>query len=70
MAHLRTAGSRKTEIPVSVAHSSEASAPVPLNFRVPSEFRKEFKVYAAQKGIPMNELVQQAFEALKEKDRG
>ncbi len=52
-----------------VASSSE-HVPVPLNFRVPSEFRREFKVYAAQKGVHMNELVQHAFAALKEKDRG
>jgi HicB family len=46
----------------------EPVALVPLNFRVPSEFRKEFKIYAAQQGVPMNELVQKAFVALKDKN--
>jgi predicted HicB family RNase H-like nuclease len=71
MAHSRTASQHK---PAGANHAADGpeqtNAPVPLNFRVPSEFRKEFKVYAAQKGVHMNELVQHAFEALKERDRG
>jgi hypothetical protein len=65
MAQSKTATSRKLS---QTAAASENQA-VPLNFRVPQEFRKEFKIYAAQKGVPMNELVQQAFRALKEKER-
>lgn len=71
MAHLRSSVNRRTPVASpSEVSASEILTPVPLNFRVPSEFRKEFKVYAAQKGVHMNELVQHAFEALKEKDRG
>jgi len=35
----------------------------PLNFRVPDAFRREFKVYAAQHGLKLNELLRISFEA-------
>jgi hypothetical protein len=35
---------------------------VPLNFRVPFEFKKDFKVAAAMNGITQSKLLQQAFE--------
>ena len=35
----------------------------PLNFRVPESFRREFKVYAAQHGLKLNELLRRSFEA-------
>jgi hypothetical protein len=35
----------------------------PLNFRVPNTFRREFKVYAAQHGLKLNELLRLSFEA-------
>src|SRR3954447_22040167 len=35
----------------------------PLNFRVPDSFRREFKVYAAQHGLKLNELLRVSFEA-------
>ena len=35
----------------------------PLNFRVPAEFRRDFKVYAAQHGLKLNELLRRSFEA-------
>lgn len=35
----------------------------PLNFRVPAEFRREFKVYAARNGLKLNELLRRSFEA-------
>lgn len=35
---------------------------VPLNFRVPSEFKRDFKVAAAMNNITQSELLQQAFE--------
>jgi hypothetical protein len=34
----------------------------PLNFRVPDTFRREFKVYAAQHGLKLNELLRLSFE--------
>jgi hypothetical protein len=35
----------------------------PLNFRVSDTFRREFKVYAAQHGLKLNELLRLSFEA-------
>lgn len=37
----------------------------PMNFKVPPEFHKEFKIYAAAHGLKMNQLLFKAFEALK-----
>jgi hypothetical protein len=44
------------------------AAPAPLNFKVPQAFRREFKIYAAQRGKKLNELLYEAFQALKEKN--
>ena len=35
----------------------------PLNFRVSDTFRREFKVYAAQHGFKLNELLRLSFDA-------
>lgn len=35
----------------------------PLNFRVPADFRRRFKTYAAQHDMKLNELLYKAFEA-------
>jgi len=35
----------------------------PLNFRVPAGFRREFKTYAAQHDLKLNELLRRSFEA-------
>ena len=40
----------------------------PLNFKVSEEFRREFKTYAAQHNMKLNQLLFDAFAALKEKD--
>ena len=40
----------------------------PLNFKVSEEFRREFKTYAAQHNMKLNQLLVDAFAALKEKD--
>ena len=40
----------------------------PLNFKVSEEFRREFKIYAAQHNMKLNQLLVDAFAALKEKD--
>ena len=37
----------------------------PMNFKVPAEFHREFKAYAATHGMKMNQLLFKAFEALK-----
>ncbi|WP_322995432.1 hypothetical protein [Castellaniella sp.] len=40
----------------------QAEVVVPLNFRVPPEFRRRFKVAAAQRGILMTDLLKEIFE--------
>ena len=34
---------------------------VPLNFKVPDAFRRDFKIFAAQHGMDMVEVMQEAF---------
>ncbi len=36
----------------------------PLNFRVPPAFRTRFRVYAAKRGLRLNQVLEAAFEAL------
>lgn len=43
----------------------EPSNAEPLNFKVPPEFKRDFKSYAAQQGVSMSKLLQTAFEILK-----
>ncbi len=37
---------------------------VSLGFKVPFEFRRQFKTYAAREGCTMNQLLLRAFDAL------
>jgi hypothetical protein len=46
---------------------SESTALKPLNFRVPDEFHRDFKTFAAQHSKKMVEVLQDAFALLKEK---
>jgi len=39
----------------------------PMHFRVPAQFHREFKVFAAQQGMSMVDLLQQSFHAFKQK---
>jgi hypothetical protein len=41
---------------------------MPLNFKVPAEFRREFKTYAAQHDLSLSKLLQESFRVLKEKN--
>ena len=41
----------------------DREALTPLNFRVPGEFHRSFKIYAAEHGMSMVELLQESFEA-------
>lgn len=41
---------------------------MPLNFKVPLDFRREFKTYAAQHNKKLNQLLYEAFAALKAKN--
>lgn len=43
----------------------EPDAATPLNFRVPAQFHREFKIYAVQNGMSMVELLQQSFQLMK-----
>jgi len=49
------------------AGSSESAALTTLNFRVPQEFHRDFKTFAAQHSKKMVEVLQEAFLLLKEK---
>jgi len=40
--------------------------PVPLNFTVENEFRREFKTFAVQNDLPMVELLKLSFETYKQ----
>ena len=42
----------------------------PLNFRVSPAFRREFKTYAAQHDLKLNELLRRAFDVYKRKEGG
>jgi hypothetical protein len=47
------------------ADKPDAARPLPLNFKVPADFRREFKTYAAQHNKKLNQLFYEAFAALK-----
>lgn len=42
-----------------------AEAAQPLNFKVPAQFRKEFKTIALEDDLKLNELLYRCFEAYK-----
>lgn len=44
----------------------EPTAQAPLNFKVPDHFKREFKTYAASRGISMTKLLMDGFELVKE----
>ena len=43
----------------------EPTVTVNMNFKVPPDFRREFKTYAAQHGISMLDLLQEGFRLIK-----
>jgi len=47
--------------------SPDPTSMQPLNFRVPVEFHREFKAYAAVRGMKMTELLRKSFDAYKER---
>jgi hypothetical protein len=49
------------------ASPSAAAQPETLNFKVTSEFKKEFKGYAVSQGLTMVELLKEGFELTKQK---
>ena len=42
----------------------------PLNFRVPGEFHRMFKIYAAERGMSMVDLLRESFEAYRRQQFG
>lgn len=62
---------RRTSTPLLTSNAqSRAKAEVavltPLNFKVPPEFHRDFKTFAAQHSKKMVEVLQEAFALLKE----
>lgn len=45
----------------------EPTVLTPMNFRVPEEFHREFKLFAVQHGKSMVDLLQEAFRLLRDK---
>ena len=63
----------KGEPPARIVTRNNLVKPVPgqtvaLNFRVPAEFKKDFKIAAASHGITQSELLQQAFREWRERN--
>jgi hypothetical protein len=52
-----------------VGRPAPASENEPMNFKVSPAFKREFRMMAADRGVRLNELLIQAFEALKAQDR-
>lgn len=54
--------------PKAVANVGKPESPrlASINFKVPEEFRREFKTYAVQHGKTMLDLLQAGFELVKE----
>lgn len=51
--------------PVATTAAQGDAGGQPLNFRVSETFRREFKTYAAQHDMKLNELLRRSFEALR-----
>jgi hypothetical protein len=47
---------------VTAPAKDEKTGPAPLNFRVSAEFRRKFKIYAAQHDLKLNELLVLSFD--------
>lgn len=54
------------EATVGNLEKAEPGSLKPLNFKVPAEFHREFKVYASQQGISMLDLLQEGFKAVRQ----
>lgn len=48
------------------ASPASPSRTEPLNFRVTQDFRRRFKVYAAEHDLTLSELLERAFDALEQ----
>jgi hypothetical protein len=59
------AAARQPEVPVASASYSS-----PLNFKVDPDFRRRFRLRAAEADLKLNELLRQALDAWEEKNLG
>jgi len=59
-------GKVSPQISVKTADKPEPDALTPMNFKVPEEFHRTFKIYAAQNGKSMVQVLFEAFTTLKE----
>ncbi|MCE5361267.1 MAG: hypothetical protein JJ714_09895 [Acidithiobacillus sp.] len=59
-----------TDVPARGAVLNEESEAnnVPLNFRVSSDFRRRFRVFAANHDLKLNELLRLAFDEYEKRD--
>lgn len=55
------------ELTVGNLEKAEPGSLKPLNFKVPADFHREFKVYASQQGMSMLDLLQEGFRAIRER---
>lgn len=55
---------KPTASPAPVSAKTPNQYGEPLNFRVPKEFRRRFRRYAADNDMKLNEVLYKAFEAL------
>lgn len=62
-----TKTSKRSSRPVRKTTKPDAARATPLNFKVPADFRREFKTYAAQHNKKLNQLLYESFAALKAK---
>jgi len=60
----RSAVGYEPTVPAKAAE--EGRGLTPLNFRVSASFRREFKTYAAQHDLKLNELLRLSFEAYRQ----
>jgi hypothetical protein len=64
MAEIRAASSPRKSKRISPSHAMDVET---LNFKVTSEFKKEFKGYAVSQSMTMVELLKEGFELSKRK---
>lgn len=64
---LQTKTRKRASRPLRKTDKPDVARPTPLNFKVPADFRREFKTYAAQHNKKLNQLLYEAFAALKAK---
>jgi hypothetical protein len=55
------------ETTVGNLQKSEPGSLKPLNFKVPAEFHREFKIYATVQGTTMLDILQEGFKLVRER---